>query len=207
MRIDLGADRVFITGDSHYGHSNIVRGTTTWDISNIGCLRDFDTVEEMNSAIVKNINDKVSENDILIHVGDWSFGGKDRIKEFRDRINCKRILLCRGNHDDTINKKEEYQSLFYRYFGGAGYPSVRFVIDGKNYICGHYPLKIWEFSHHGSRHAFGHVHGSMLDDSGSLSWDVGLDNNNLSPLSVLEFEEIMSRKTWKQISHHNSGTN
>ena len=31
------------------------------------------------------------EDDFLIHLGDWSFGGFDSIKEFRSRINCKNI--------------------------------------------------------------------------------------------------------------------
>jgi len=29
----------------------------------------------MNDTLVNNINEMVGENDVLIHLGDWSFGG------------------------------------------------------------------------------------------------------------------------------------
>jgi calcineurin-like phosphoesterase family protein len=81
------------------------RGVTKWDISTprgLEAVRDFETLEEMNNSLVKNINDNVNENDWLIHMGDWSFGGFERIEEFRSMINCKNIVLILGNHDHHI---------------------------------------------------------------------------------------------------------
>jgi len=98
--------KIFITSDTHYNHSNIVRGTTQWDLSGQTkgnqSVRDFDTLEEHNNALVNGINSVVGEDDVLFHLGDWSFGGLDSIFSFRKRLNVKNIHLCFGNHDHHI---------------------------------------------------------------------------------------------------------
>ncbi len=67
----------------------------------------------MNDVIVDNINSIVGENDVLIHLGDWSFGGFDNIAEFRSRIVCKNVHLTYGNHDHHIRRnKDDIQSIF-----------------------------------------------------------------------------------------------
>jgi calcineurin-like phosphoesterase family protein len=106
MLFELYKQNVFVTSDSHFGHNNICKNTTAWNLDEItpghAGVRDFDTLEKMNQCIVDNINNNVKENDILIHLGDWSFGGIDNIWEFRKKINCKNIYLCYGNHDHHI---------------------------------------------------------------------------------------------------------
>ena len=84
--------KLFFTSDTHYNHSNICSATTKWVPVNRN-TRQFDSLEAMNDALVNNINEVVGENDILIHLGDWSFGGFDSIAKFRNRINCKTILI------------------------------------------------------------------------------------------------------------------
>jgi calcineurin-like phosphoesterase family protein len=42
--------------------------------------RDFDSLDKMNTAIVNNINELVGQDDVLIHLGDWSFGGFEQIE-------------------------------------------------------------------------------------------------------------------------------
>ncbi len=78
--------KVWITSDTHYSHTNICRGVTNWRMSDgsipITQTRDFDTIEKMNSRIVDNINEVVGQDDVLIHLGDWSFGG------FENTSNC-----------------------------------------------------------------------------------------------------------------------
>ena len=101
MRITLrGEQRLFFTSDTHYAHTNLCTGTTKWGPGNR--TRDFKTLSQMNDAIVNSINSVVGQDDILIHLGDWSFGGIDKIWEFRKRIICKNIYLFLGNHDEHI---------------------------------------------------------------------------------------------------------
>ncbi len=203
MKIALEPSRVFMSSDFHAYHRNICTGTTTWQTGAGSKLRDFENEVLMTEQLAKNINDKVGENDILIHLGDWSFGGKDKIKIFRDMLNCKRVIAQAGNHDGNIIKDEALQGLFYRWYGDFEVsPIVKHIIGGKTYVCSHYAMKVWENSHHGWRHLYGHSHHSLPDDPHSLSIDVGVDGYNLSPLSFVEVEEIMSKKIWKPVDHH-----
>jgi calcineurin-like phosphoesterase family protein len=82
--------KVWITSDTHYSHQNICRGVTNWRTPSGGIpesqTRPFDTLDKMNAAIVNNINSCVGQDDILIHLGDWSFGGFENIEEFYHRL-------------------------------------------------------------------------------------------------------------------------
>ena len=103
--------KVWITSDTHYNHTNICRGVTNWRMPD-GSIpesqtRDFDTLDKMNSSIVNNINELVGQDDVLIHTGDWSFGGFETIEEFYNRLICKNIHLVLGNHDHHIDKNRE----------------------------------------------------------------------------------------------------
>jgi calcineurin-like phosphoesterase family protein len=102
--LDKG-QRVFFISDSHYNHSNICRATSNW--GDDSKTRDFKSLDHMNSVLVDNINSMVGENDILFHLGDFSFGGFDKIGEFRSRILCKNIHLVLGNHDHHIERNKE----------------------------------------------------------------------------------------------------
>ena len=101
MKITLNkGQKIFFTSDTHFHHTNICYGVSKW--ADERTCRMFDTLEEMDSKIVENINSVVGENDILIHLGDWSFGGSDQIWNFRKQIKCKNIHLILGNHDHHI---------------------------------------------------------------------------------------------------------
>lgn len=200
MKIDLSPDRVFVSSDFHAYHKNICTGTTTW---NSGSCRCFENEVLMTDKLVENINNKVGAEDILIHLGDWSFGGKDKIKLFRDRINCKKIIALKGNHDYNIVKDVSLQRLFFKWYGDYDVdPIVSFKVGGHNYACSHYSLLVWDGAQHGVRNLFGHSHGSLMDNPFSLGEDVGVDCHNLTPLSFVEVEEHMSKKIWKPVDHH-----
>lgn len=103
---------IFFTSDTHYNHKNIVRGTSEWEAGEgPQRTRDFDTLEEHNKALVTSINSVVKEDDILYHLGDWSFGGINSIWEFRKQLNCKEIHLIFGNHDEHIEANKEITIL------------------------------------------------------------------------------------------------
>jgi calcineurin-like phosphoesterase family protein len=116
MKLNLNTANIWVTSDTHYMHTNICRGVTRWKIDTpegLEAVRDFNTLEEMNDALVNNINKIVKADDWLIHVGDWSFGGFEMISQFRSLINCKNIILILGNHDQHIlANKENVRDLF-----------------------------------------------------------------------------------------------
>jgi calcineurin-like phosphoesterase family protein len=172
--------KLFFTSDTHYSHSNIVSGVSEWD-SGRGS-RSFKTVDEMNDKLVNAINDTVGENDILIHLGDWSFGGFERIQEFRDRIVCKNIHLIFGNHDHHIEKnREDIQSLFLsvghlRYITVVRPNTEQQKHDRFRFVICHYPIASWQDMKQGVMHLHGHIHTPSEHTIGpGKMMDVGVD--------------------------------
>ena len=169
---------VWITSDTHYNHANICRGTTSWRKPDgsipVNETRNFKNLGLMNESIVNNINKYVDEDDILIHLGDWSFGGFESIKQFRDRLICKNIHLILGNHDHHIeNNKEGIQDLF---LSVSHYNTL--IIGKREFQLMHYPIDSWNNLRKGAMHLHGHCH---LPNDRKLSKgkriDVGIDGH------------------------------
>ena len=199
MKITLEkTQKLFFTSDTHYNHSNICSATTSW-AKGEGSTRKFDSLEKMNDTLVNNINEVVGENDILFHLGDWSFGGFEKIAEFRDRIICKNIHLLLGNHDHHIEKnKEDIRRLFSsvnQYLELQVKYNVNTPIQGEvNFVLMHYPIASWNNMNRGWIHLHGHVHlPSDKRIAQGRAMDVGVDGNNLKPVSLKEILKLRER--------------
>ena len=191
----LTTGRVWITSDTHYYHTNICRGITRWRTPEgkvpVGSTRDFQTISEMNDRIVNSINEKVGPDDTLIHLGDVSFGGFDKISEFLDRLVCKNVHLIMGNHDQHI--KSNRDGIRDRFISVQEYLEVK--IDGANFVLCHYPLASWHGLNKGVIHLHGHVHLSPKNKWGNgKKLDVGMDGNNLHPYSITEIVHMMDKR-------------
>jgi calcineurin-like phosphoesterase family protein len=177
----------WFTSDTHWAHSNIIKY----------CNRQFKTVEEMNITLITNINKAVGTNDILYHLGDWSFGKVENAIEFREAINCHNIHLILGNHDERNYEKSEFRNLFTKI------DRLREInVHGQKITLCHYALKVWNKSHRGAWHLYGHSHGSLPDDLNSLSFDCGVDCFNYRPISFEQARLIISYKNFKSLDHH-----
>jgi calcineurin-like phosphoesterase family protein len=177
--IKIDKDRkVWIISDTHFGHKNICRGVTAWRLPDgsipISQTRDFDSIGEMNEMIVNNINSVVGQEDVLIHLGDWSFGGFENIKIFRDRIVCKEIHLILGNHDEHIEKNRDgVQELF---TSVNHYTKLMYKFD--TLVLMHYPIDSWDGLNKGHIHLHGHCHLPQQKVFGKgRRMDVGIDGN------------------------------
>jgi calcineurin-like phosphoesterase family protein len=236
----IPGQRVFFSSDFHYGHKNICRGTTQWELSEHGgenSVRDFDTLEEMNSTIVNGINNIVGQDDWLVCLGDWSFGGRDNIWKFRKRIVCKNIIHILGNHDHPIANNIQLPNCKVRVGTGLivdkEHPGVDFSEVNAQYLFKevysyleltvshssgekttynlfHFPITIWNKAHHDRIHLYGHVHGGYTAPDRSL--DVGVDNafklfGEYRPFSERDIQKYMKTRSYKQQSHHNKNTN
>jgi calcineurin-like phosphoesterase family protein len=222
ITLQLGINNIWLTSDTHYAHKNICRGVSNWgkitdeilDADgkpvifkdprqhphfnvDVRATRDFSDLIVMNEAIVDRINSNVKEDDILIHNGDWSFGGETNIGEFRSKIRCKNIILIYGNHDTHIrSNKHEEQKLFKHL---SDYEEVRVkTAQGKtaaSFILCHYPIISWNDMKHGTFMLHGHQHLSNEDKLGpGKRMDIGMDGNDLYPYHFDEIMEIMSKR-------------
>jgi calcineurin-like phosphoesterase family protein len=165
--------------------------------------RDFASLEKMNEELVYWINRRVAQDDILIHLGDWSFGGFESIQTFRDRIVCQNIHLILGNHDHHIqNNKDNIQSIFSSVNQYLDL-SVSWWIAGKKkeyarFICMHYPIASWNGMNDGAVHLHGHVHlPKHLRMAAGKAMDVGVDGNDLEPI---EMDDILIKMVSRPIT-------
>lgn len=177
LKLD-SSSKIWITSDTHYGHKNICRGVTDWRLPDgsipVDQTRDFLSVEKMNSAILNNINEVVGQDDILIHLGDWSFGGFENIRKFWDQIVCKNIHLVLGNHDHHIERNREgIKGIF-----SSVNDYVELTVDSYKFVLMHYPLSSWNGLNKGVMHLHGHVHLSNDKKFGKgRKMDVGMDGS------------------------------
>lgn len=189
----ISAAKFFVTGDTHYDHANICRGTSKWPPEE---TRDFDTLEQMNDTLVNGINAVVPKDGVLFHLGDWSFNGLINIGRFRNRLNVERVHLVLGNHDHHLIKHPPMTHCFFssvdRY--------LEVSVEGQEIILSHYGMRVWNGSHKGSWHLYGHSHGSLPPLG--LSLDVGVDTHEYRPYTFLELKTEMATRTIAIVDHH-----
>ena len=201
---------IWFTSDTHYSHSNIAGAkVSNWKSG----FRNFNSVWEMNQALVQGINKYVGEDDILYHLGDWSFGGVHNIIHFRNSLICKNIHLIRGNHDQHIvDKQIKFGETFFNPIDL--FSSVQEVLTlnvGKQTMfMSHYAHRVWYGSHKGVTHLYGHSHGSIPDFGKSM--DVGMDVaykmfGEYRPFNIDDITRIMEKKKVEFVDHHKEDTN
>ena len=83
---------------------------------------------------------------------------------------------------------------------------------GVTFFMSHYAHRVWDKSHHGRIHLYGHSHASLEHEAYGKSMDVGVDayyrlHGRYEPFSLTEILHIMKLRDVKIIDHHNSNTN
>lgn len=203
---------VWVFSDPHYNHKNICRGVTNWKTEDwkvpISQTRDFENLDIMNEAIVNNINNVAGQDDILICLGDWSFGGLEYIFEFHKKLTCKNIHLIYGNHDHHIeNNRENCRDLF---LSTSYYNVLKYC--GRTFNIMHYPISSWDGLKKGYIHLHGHVHlPNDLKFGKGKRMDVGMDGHpkfrpyNLKTeiIPLMDMREIKSELMY---DHHTDST-
>lgn len=181
----------FFTADTHFGHRNIVKYSN----------RPFKDVEEMDEEMVKRWNSVIGIDDTVYHLGDVYLCSKRRGNEIIHSLNGN-INLIVGNHD-RHNLKDLTNSG--RFSNIADIDEI--TIEGTKVVLCHYAMRIWNKSHHGSYHLYGHSHGSLPDDPHSLSFDVGVDCHDYYPITWDRVKQIIDTKKYKPIDHHVGDSN
>jgi calcineurin-like phosphoesterase family protein len=210
MKLTLNkGQKLWFTSDTHYNHANICSATTKW--SDPVTCREFKSLEHMNAHLVGNINEKVGQDDILFHLGDWSFGGFEQIELFRNQIVCRNIHIITGNHDHHIeNDRERIQSIFSsvnKYLNlnvkwNVGTP----LMGEQRFALMHFPIASWDNMARGAIHLHGHVHFEpRLRIGAGKMMDVGVDGNRLYPIEMSEVLRLMRNQPIKSMfifDHH-----
>ena len=212
MKISLNkGQKLWFTSDTHFNHANICSATTTWNKESGNNFRIFNSLDTMNDRLVAGINASVGQDDILFHLGDWSFGGFDSIRQFRDRLVCKNIHLILGNHDNHIARnKDDVQEIF-----SSVHNMLDLIVkwnvgtttqDEAKFMLMHFPIASWDNLAKGVIHLHGHVHLPKQRRIGpGKMMDVGVDGNGLEPIEMKDVLSIMKNQPIKSMmpkDHH-----
>ena len=175
--------KIYFSSDWHLGHKNVIKYDN----------RPFDTVESMNETIINNYNNIVNDEDDFYFLGDFSFDQK-RTEEFLSRLKGN-LHFIKGNHDyrDTIDLYKQYG----KYLG----EQTMIKVKEHEIVLNHYTMAVWNKSHHGSWHLYGHSHGNFPENNTALRFDVGCMNFDYKPIEFEEVKLIMSKKDFKPINH------
>lgn len=164
--------KVWVTSDHHFNH-----GATIFKFK----MRNFASAYDMDKTMIDNWNSKINPEDIVYHLGDFAF--KCDFKRYLKCLNGT-IHLIRGNHD----KRDDY----HRYFASVSdYAEIK-LPDNNIICCSHFAMRVWNRSHYGSFHCYGHSHGKL--PGWGKSMDVGVDTHDYFPYEITEVVELLANK-------------
>ena len=182
--------KTFFTSDTHFFHSRIIQY----------CLRPFADATDMNEQLIANWNNVVTPDDVVYHLGDFAFSDEQGVDRVMRRLNFKHFHFIKGNHDEPFcdwyhsNKDDTYLAPKV-----SLHPSyLETKIEGHKFTLCHYAMRVWNESHRGALHLYGHSHGTLPDDCNSKSFDVGVDCHDFAPISLERVLHLMSKKKMEQ---------
>lgn len=188
---------IFFTSDTHFGHSKIIDY----------CKRPFSSIEEHDKALIQNWNSVVGQDDTVFHLGDFAYGNSQFIANIIKQLNGN-IILIKGNHD-----LKNMNPTLCNMFSDVVY-QARILIDKQTVYLNHFPFLCFDhgdinlYKNNYSIQLFGHVHSGPLTSSKDVSrlnilfptqYDVGIDNNNYTPISWADVKNKIKQQIDKSL--------
>lgn len=185
----------YFSSDWHLGHANILKFDK----------RDFKNIDEHDKFIIKMCTQILKPGDDFYYLGDFSLTNYVKTEGYVATLfsTGANLYFIKGNHDNEDNIK-----LFKQYGTFLGEKKT-IKIDDKVIVLDHFANRVWDRSHHGSYHLYGHSHDS-LDKTGD-TWGRSMDCGIMSGLRIkgkynlFTFEDInniLSKRQIKVIDHH-----
>lgn len=188
---------IFFTSDTHFGHSKIIDY----------CKRPFSSIEEHDKTLIQNWNNTVGQDDTVFHLGDFAYGNSQFIANIIKQLNGN-IILIKGNHD-----LRNMNPTLYNIFSDVVY-QARILIDKQTVYLNHFPFLCFDhgdinlYKDNYSIQLFGHVHSGPLTSSEDINrlnilfptqYDVGVDNNNYTPISWADVKNKIKQQIDKSL--------
>lgn len=164
---------IFVSGDTHFGHSNIIKH----------CNRPFSSDVEMDKIMIRNWNEVVGPDDDVWHLGDFLYRARHPLAWYLEQLNGH-IHLILGNHDKPYQRGIRAWDDFYDI---EHYKQLNY--DGMEIILFHYPIQSWYHWYRGAIHLHGHSHGKVQPIHRRM--DVGVDSNDFRPIPLDSIVRIM----------------
>jgi len=171
---------IYFTADLHLGHANVIRF----------CNRPFQSVEEMDEALIAYWNAVVKNNDDIYILGDLFYRNAIPAEETLKKLKGRKHLIL-GNHDKSWTAAIDLP----RYFAEVT-NLLTYKRDGVKYTLCHYAMLSWEGRGHGGYMIHGHNHNNPLDYTDKYLLNAGVDINSFKPVTLDEL--IRNNESFKE---------
>lgn len=159
---------IWLISDTHLNH----------DKDFIWKTRGFNSVYEMNNAIIERWNEVVKYDDVVYHLGDFIMGDLDTGIALIKQLNGK-IRLAIGNHD-TQNRLDAFCNLYNFDDIQFGY---RLKEGKKTFLLTHYQTLTGNFDNSKIYSIHGHTHSLNKFCEYDLMYNVSCDAHNCTPIA------------------------
>lgn len=178
---------IYYTSDTHFNHKNIIEF----------CNRPFRTadgqldVPAMNRHMIEAWNSRVTDEDLVIHGGDFGMGSWKEWAGFRAQLKG-RLLLIKGNHDRKLEhwlKPGDFclDSLLTR----DGYFITHVPPGMPDHAQRYGPLDVHPVPPEAHTVIHGHTHHANHTQDGNLRYiAIGVDVTGYVPLTL---DEILAK--------------
>lgn len=161
-------NNIWITSDSHFNHNKEF----------VYKARGFDSVEEMNEAIIERWNNYIKPDDVVYHLGDVMMGDLNAGLPLVKSLNGH-IKLALGNHD-TPQRVAAFSEFF-----DEIQCAYRIKVGKKVIMLSHYPMLTGNYDESKTYSFHGHTHAKTWRTDGyNLMFNVGLDAHNCHPCNL-----------------------
>lgn len=168
----MGMSRVYMAGDPHFGHKNIVKYVPELGLKSLSEYEEY-VIMQWNSIITKH--------DLIFVLGDALFN----IESFENFSRLKgRKILVRGNHDRL--KTAKYMELF---------DEIEGILRYKSAWLTHAPIHPRELR--GLVNIHGHVHRQTVPDS--RYYNACIEHHGFKPV---EFKSIIEKMDIDRKENH-----
>lgn len=182
----MSKSNIYFTSDTHFNHANIMEYCPD-------SRGHFSSVEDMNESIIEYWNLAIPPNATVYHLGDLCMGKTEDIEKILKRLNGH-IILIRGNHDHSKRRKEYAKC-------GVEIKDIDYIsYKGKYFILSHFAIGnpecmahlIGENSEVWNLH--GHTHQYDYFSTTPNTFHVGLDSNDMKPISIDKVWELINNQ-------------
>ena len=155
--------KTYLITDRHHGHNRIITDF---------CFRP----KNFEDLIIKNWRNTVRKEDIVLDLGDVTWGTKEQLIEIMKQLPGTKILI-RGNHDKNHSNN---------WFISAGYTAVFEKVQVSNIIFSHFPAILNEEEiERGIINVHGHFHNNP-----SIKWEESLKERITDNHYLLSLEDV-----------------
>lgn len=140
--------KIFYTSDLHISHANVIRFDN----------RPYESVAEMDEALIKNWNETVSDKDTVYVLGDFCWLTDTGWEKNLAKLKGTKILI-NGNHD-IKNMSRSVRKYF------QDVKDYKEISDnGRRVILCHYPMPFYKKDYDANTYMlYGHLHKTIEED-------------------------------------------